>query len=117
MGGEKNLYRLSLSKLSRSNQNTFFLIVRLRFFSGVRRFAGVDPVAVDVDCFREVVYDRLEAFCAYSARYGARVALSVQFDFARLFVVAEGAVELGVQRACEFFLRRRLSLCFSFAHC
>jgi len=48
----------------------------------VGRLAGVDPFAVDVDGFGQVVDSGLEVLQTDATRDAARVAGSVHFDFA-----------------------------------
>lgn len=78
--------------------------------------AGIDPVTVDVDGFREVVYRRLKIFQADSAGDATRIPLPVHFDFARPFVVAEGAVKLRLQGFDVLAFRRRLPLASASSH-
>jgi len=63
----------------------------------VGAFAGVDPVGVDINGFRQVVDGRLVVLQTDPAPDPAGVPGPVQLDLAGLLVVAEGTIEQLVQ--------------------
>ncbi len=95
-------------------QKGFHKIMRCRCSVGT--LAGVDPVVVHVDRLGQERDGRLEVFHADGAEDAPRVLALVQLDLARLLVVAERAVKLGVERLDVPALRRRLALALLLAH-
>jgi len=82
----------------------------------IRLFARVDPIAVDVHGFGQVVDAGLEIFQTHATADEANVSFAVEFHFARTFVVTERAIELRVERLNSFRLLRSLSFTLSLAH-
>lgn len=59
-------------------------------------FASINPITVDIDGLRQIINGCREVLKANAARNASRIARSVHFDIARLFVIAERTVELAV---------------------
>lgn len=82
----------------------------------VGALAGIDPVAVDVNGFREVVYGCLKIFQTDPTSDSACISLPVHFDFTRSLVVAERAVELRLQGLDVLAFWRWLALAPASSH-
>lgn len=82
----------------------------------VGALAGIDPITVDVNGFREVVYGCLKIFQADPTGDSACIPLPVHFDFTRPLVIAERAVELRLQGLDVLAFWRRLALAPASSH-
>ncbi len=78
--------------------------------------ASVDPFAVDINWFGEIVNCGLKIFETYATRDASGVSRSVHFDFAWLLVITKRTVEQHFQWFYRFPFGRRLSFTLSFSH-
>lgn len=84
----------------------------------IRLLASVDPIGIDVDRFAQIVNGRIVHLAAHAAANRGGLAIAIHLHFARLLVIAKGAVELRVERTGE--LARTLhfgALRLALAHC
>lgn len=82
----------------------------------VGALAGIDPVTVDVNGFREVIYRCLKIFQADPTGDSTCIPLPIHFDFARPLVIAERAVELRLQGLDVLAFWRWLALAPASSH-
>jgi len=78
--------------------------------------AGVDPLAVDVDGFGQVVDSGLEVLQTDATGDASGVAGPVHLHLTGLLVITKGTVEERVQRLDRLTRRHRLSLTLAFGH-
>ena len=117
------VFHLLLVRAQNTSQRTEHITVLSHYKSscnqhlaGVGGLAGVDPLVIHVERFREKVNSRLKILQAHCTLYLSCVLGLVHLHLAALLVVAEGAGELSVQCLNVLFPGFWLTLGLSSSH-